>query len=153
MKRAMKLLGFFAMVALAKFFDWPGALVIVKPETFIRWHRTAFRTFWRWRSRKRGRPAVPKNIRELIHQIRPKIWNLRIVSLGVRGVDDDILSANDRIPKRARQANQQPRNLPYSIHDATRPHEIEHTALLQSFLKLLSDGIDVDPGFRRFHPA
>ena len=57
------------MVALAKFFDWRDALMIVKPETFVRWHRTAFKMFWRWRSRKRGRPALPKNIRELIRQM------------------------------------------------------------------------------------
>ena len=31
------------MIALARFFDWRDALVIVKPETFIKWHRTAFR--------------------------------------------------------------------------------------------------------------
>jgi len=31
-----------AMVALARFFDWQRALVVVKPETFINWHRTAF---------------------------------------------------------------------------------------------------------------
>jgi len=58
-----------AMVALGKFFDWRGALMIVKPETFLRWHRTAFKMFWRWRSRKRGRPALPKNIRELVRQM------------------------------------------------------------------------------------
>ncbi len=57
------------MVALARFFDWRDALVIVKPETFLRWHRTAFKTFWRWRSRKLGRPALPKNIRELVRQM------------------------------------------------------------------------------------
>ena len=55
-----------AMLALGKFFDWREALVVVKPETFVRWHRTAFRIFWRWRSRKRGRPPLPKNLRELI---------------------------------------------------------------------------------------
>jgi hypothetical protein len=27
-----------AMIGLARFFDWRDALVIVKPETFIRWH-------------------------------------------------------------------------------------------------------------------
>jgi NAD(P)-dependent dehydrogenase (short-subunit alcohol dehydrogenase family) len=32
-----------AMVALANFFDWRNALVIVKPETFLKWHRTAFK--------------------------------------------------------------------------------------------------------------
>ena len=31
-----------------------NALVIVKPETVIRWHRAGFRLFWRWRSRSRG---------------------------------------------------------------------------------------------------
>ena len=41
------------MIALARFFDWREALVIVKPETFIKWHRTAFRMLWRWRSRRR----------------------------------------------------------------------------------------------------
>src|SRR6202040_4327414 len=50
------------MIALARFFDWRDALVIVKPETFIRWHRTAFKVFWRWRSRKRVRPALPRNL-------------------------------------------------------------------------------------------
>src|SRR6266436_6546256 len=58
-----------AMVVLAKFFDWRDAMVIVKPETFVRWHRTAFRVFWRWKSRKHGRPALPKNIRELVREM------------------------------------------------------------------------------------
>jgi hypothetical protein len=44
-----------------------SALVIVKPETFIRWHRAGFRLFWRWKSRHRGgRPKVPLEIRQLI---------------------------------------------------------------------------------------
>ena len=32
-----------AMVGRAKFFDWRDALVIVKPGTFVGWHRTAFK--------------------------------------------------------------------------------------------------------------
>src|SRR5450631_3290225 len=44
-----------------------NALVIVKPETVIRWHRAGFRLLWRWRSRSRcGRPKVPLEIRQLI---------------------------------------------------------------------------------------
>src|SRR5712692_7011640 len=57
------------MIALARFFDWRGALAIVKPETFIKWYRTAFRLFWRWKSRKRGRPPLPRNIKELIQEL------------------------------------------------------------------------------------
>src|SRR5713226_2071768 len=31
--------------------DWPAALIIVKPETVIAWHRKGFRLFWTWRGR------------------------------------------------------------------------------------------------------
>ena len=53
---------------------WPGcleALVIVKPETVIRWHREGFRRYWRWRSRARrpGRPRLSGEIRDLIHRM------------------------------------------------------------------------------------
>jgi transposase InsO family protein len=47
--------------------EWRGALVIVKPETVIAWHRQGFRLFWTWKSRHRaGRPAVPTDVRNLI---------------------------------------------------------------------------------------
>src|SRR5262245_32399253 len=40
--------------------DWRTALVIVKPETVIGWHRRGLRLFWTWKSRRRGgRPPVP----------------------------------------------------------------------------------------------
>jgi putative transposase len=58
-----------AMMALARFFDWRYALVIVKPETFVKWHRTGFRMFWRWESRKRGRPSLPRNLKQLIREM------------------------------------------------------------------------------------
>jgi len=57
------------MLALAKFFDWRAALVIVEPETFAKWHRSAFKMYWRWKSRRRGRPPLPKNFRELVRQM------------------------------------------------------------------------------------
>ena len=46
---------------------WRTALVIVKPETVIAWHRRGFRLFWPWKSRRRtGRPTVPRDVRTLI---------------------------------------------------------------------------------------
>ncbi len=53
---------------------WPGCLdvvVIVKPDTVIRWHRRGFRLFWTWRSRsrRRGRPQGPQEVRELIRRM------------------------------------------------------------------------------------
>jgi hypothetical protein len=54
------------LVALSSLVDWRGLLRIVKPETLIRWHRTGFRLFWRWKSRPRGRPPIPADLRRLI---------------------------------------------------------------------------------------
>ena len=46
------------------------AITIVEPETVIRWHRAGFRSFWRWKSRRRaGRPSVPPEIRRLIREM------------------------------------------------------------------------------------
>jgi transposase InsO family protein len=46
---------------------WRTALVIVKPETVIAWHRQGFRLFWTWKSRRHvGRPPVPADVRALI---------------------------------------------------------------------------------------
>jgi len=49
---------------------WSEALIVVKPETVIAWHRAGYRLFWRWRSRplKAGRPKVAKEVRDLIRQ-------------------------------------------------------------------------------------
>jgi hypothetical protein len=45
-----------------------GAAVIFKPETLVRGHRSGFRLYWRWKSRRRrvSRPAVPGDIRDLV---------------------------------------------------------------------------------------
>ena len=46
---------------------WRTALVLVKPQTVVDWHRRGFRLFWTWKSRRRtGRPTVPADIRALI---------------------------------------------------------------------------------------
>jgi putative transposase len=47
--------------------EWRTALVIVRPETVIAWHRRGFRLWWAWKSRRRmGRPTVPADVRALI---------------------------------------------------------------------------------------
>jgi transposase InsO family protein len=51
--------------------DWRSALVIVQPETVIAWHRKGFRLFWTWKVRRGqlGRPAVSKDVRDLIRKM------------------------------------------------------------------------------------
>ena len=50
--------------------NWKARMFIVKPETVIKWHRTAFRFYWRWKSKpKRGRPKVNWEVINLIKQM------------------------------------------------------------------------------------
>ena len=32
---------------------WRSSLIVVQPETVLRWHREGFRLYWRWKSRRR----------------------------------------------------------------------------------------------------
>src|SRR5215831_63841 len=57
------------MVILGRMFCWRNALVNVKPNTFLRWHRKGFRLLWRWKSRPVGRPRIPKDLRRLIREM------------------------------------------------------------------------------------
>jgi hypothetical protein len=49
---------------------WPnllGVAKVVQPETILRWHRSGFRAFWRWKTRNRaGRPKIDRGLRDLI---------------------------------------------------------------------------------------
>ena len=46
------------------------AVVIVKPETALRWHRRGFRAYWRWKSWQRGgRPRIDREVRALIRRM------------------------------------------------------------------------------------
>lgn len=47
---------------------WRAALVIVQPETVIRWHRLGWKRYWSWKSRHHrcGRPRIERELRELI---------------------------------------------------------------------------------------
>ena len=54
-------------VALCSLWDrWIDALIIVKPETVVRWHRAGFRLYWRFRSRVSwlGRRKIEPNVFE-----------------------------------------------------------------------------------------
>jgi putative transposase len=50
---------------------WTDALLLVRPETVIRWHRTGFTQYWTRKSRGNGpgRPTVAPEVRALIRQM------------------------------------------------------------------------------------
>jgi hypothetical protein len=46
------------------------AIIIVQPETVIRWHQRGFRAYWRWKSRHiAGRPRIDSEVRALIRRM------------------------------------------------------------------------------------
>src|ERR1044071_2521777 len=50
--------------------DWREALIIVKPETVVKWHREGFRHYWRWKSKAQiGRPKIDLELRKLIRKM------------------------------------------------------------------------------------
>ena len=53
-------------------YGWKCVLVLVRPETVVRWHRTGFKLYWKWLSRHRtgaGRRCVSRELRELIFRM------------------------------------------------------------------------------------
>ena len=50
---------------------WTDAICVVQPATVIQWHRTGFKLFWAWKSRRNGpgRPAVAPEVRALIRRM------------------------------------------------------------------------------------
>ncbi len=57
---------------LSKLWDpWKESLIVVKPETVIRWHRRGFQLYWRRKStaKKIGRPSLPREHIDFIRRM------------------------------------------------------------------------------------
>jgi transposase InsO family protein len=51
------------------------AMIIIRPETLVRWHRAGFRRYWRWKSRSAGgRPQIHAELRALIWRMSVDNW-------------------------------------------------------------------------------
>ncbi len=78
---------------------WASALVIVKPETVLRWHRQGFRLFWRRKSTPASRtPRIPEDTVALIKQMAAenRLW-------GAERIRGELLKLDIRVSKRTIQ--------------------------------------------------
>jgi putative transposase len=64
-----------ALVVLAQWIDWRQLLVVVRPETLVRWHRQGFRLFWRWKSPRAGRPRIPRYLQGSVWVATPSPYD------------------------------------------------------------------------------
>src|ERR1022692_505046 len=79
------------LVILSRFFHWRDALVVVRPETMIRWQRAGWKLWWRLKSRP-GRPSIPVEVQALIRRMsnenpswgEARIANELLLKLGIQ---------------------------------------------------------------------
>jgi len=80
-----------SLAILSRFFNWRDALVVVRPETMIHWHRAGWKLFWRLKSRP-GRPPIPQQLQALIRRManespswgEERIANELLLKLGIQ---------------------------------------------------------------------
>jgi putative transposase len=78
---------------------WREALLLVKPDTILRWHREGFRLFWRVRSRpKASAPRISPETVDLIQQLanENRLW-------GAERIRGELLKLGIRVAKRTVQ--------------------------------------------------
>jgi putative transposase len=89
------------LVLLARFAPhWRDAMLLVKPETVLRWHREGFRLFWKVRSRARARstPRIDAETSEFIARLarENRLW-------GAERVRGELLKIGVQVSKRTIQ--------------------------------------------------
>ena len=86
---------------------WPsllGMVQVVEPATILRWHRAGFKTYWRWKSRKRaGRPRIDRDLRDLIRRMSREnpLWGAprihgELLKLGFELAESTVSNGMDR---------------------------------------------------------
>jgi transposase InsO family protein len=79
--------------------SWKNVLLIVRPETLLRWHRALFRLYWRRKSEARSRqPRVPEATIALIRRMAQenRLW-------GAERIRGELLKLGIRVSKRTLQ--------------------------------------------------
>ncbi len=83
---------------------WKEVLVIVQPDTVVRWHRKGFRLYWRSISKRGpGRPPIPTELQALIRRFANENgWRARRVQaeLVKLGFSVSLATVSRYLPKR-----------------------------------------------------
>jgi putative transposase len=88
------------LVLLAKIVrSWKQAIVIVQPETLLRWHRQGFKLFWRYKSRAIS--ATPKISAETVALIQEMVRDNRL--WGAERIRGELLKLGIHVCKRTVQ--------------------------------------------------
>jgi putative transposase len=78
---------------------WRESVLLVKPETILRWHRQGFQMFWRWRMRhQKPQPRISVDTIEFIRRMagENRLW-------GAERIRGELLKLGIRVAKRTIQ--------------------------------------------------
>jgi putative transposase len=87
---------FFSAILSRLWKNWREVLIIVKPETVIKWHRQGIMLYWRWKSKAPvGRPKIDQEIRELIRKVSREnpLWGVPRIQAELRLLGYDLAEA------------------------------------------------------------
>jgi hypothetical protein len=87
------------LVWLSRLFSgWKKSLMVAQPYTIIGWHRWGFKLYWRWKSRRVGRPAIDWPLTKLIRRMHKEnpLWSAQriqgeLAKLGLITSDNTVL--------------------------------------------------------------
>ena len=105
------------LVVLARLIEWRCVLTVVQPATLVRWQRQGFRLFWRWKSRRCGRPRTPQNLQQLIAEMATanRTWGKeRIAAAAKQGISVSPRTVRRYMPQRFR-SHHRPRGQSWSM--------------------------------------
>jgi putative transposase len=85
----------------SKLRTWKNALVIVHPDTVLRWHRELFRWVWKRRSRSKGKPGRPPLTGKIVALIKRMAEENR--TWGAERIRGELLKLGLRVSKSAIQ--------------------------------------------------
>ncbi|MFC1960955.1 integrase core domain-containing protein, partial [Chloroflexota bacterium] len=89
----------FTIVLLARWVGerWHEAMMIVQPDTVIRWHRDIYRMVWRQKSKAKGKGGRPPLAREKVNLIRQMALENRL--WGAERIHGELLKLGTRVSK------------------------------------------------------
>ena len=101
-------------VALFRFWPrWRSVLVVVQPETVVRWHRKGFRLHWRSLSKPGpGRPPISPEVQELIRRMAAENpWRARRIQAELEklGIKVSLATVSRYLPRREPDHDQRQR--------------------------------------------
>jgi len=75
---------------------WRSALVLVKPDTVVRWHHHGWRIFWRMKSRRKGRPLLSRRTIQLIRKMSTDnpLWGAPRIQAELRILGIDVAESS-----------------------------------------------------------